>query len=129
MRSGMPGAGDQGDKMSKEIPPNVQHQIQQFQQLQQQYEMIVSQTQRISLEEREIDIALAELEKSDEEKVYKNVGSLMIKAGRVKVIEELKSRKEEIGIRKQSLERQEKRTGEKLKELQSKLQSLLAGKT
>jgi len=129
MYSGMPGAGDQGDKMSKEIPPNVQHQIQQFQQFQQQYEMIVSQTQRISLEEREIDLALAELEKSDEEKVYKNVGSVMIKAGRVKVIEELKSRKEEIGIRKQSLERQEKRTGEKLKELQSKLQSLLAGKT
>ena len=129
MCSGMPGAGDQGDKMSKEIPPNVQHQIQQFQQLQQQYEMIVSQTQRISLVEREIDLALAELEKSDEEKVYKNVGSLMIKAGRVKVIEELKSRKEEIGVRKQSLERQEKRTGEKLKELQSKLQSLLAGKT
>jgi len=129
MCSGMPGAGDQGDKMSKEIPPNVQHQIQQFQQLQQQYEMIVSQTQRISLEEREIDLALAELEKSDEEKVYKNVGSLMIKAGRVKVIEELKARKEEIGVRKQSLERQEKRTGEKLKELQSKLQSLLAGKT
>ena len=99
--------------MSKEIPPNVQHQLQQFQQLQQQYEMIISQIQKITLEEREIDLALTELEKSNEEKVYKNIGSVMLKTDRLKVIEELKERKEDLSVRKQSLERQEKRTGEK----------------
>lgn len=114
--------------MSKELPPNVQHQIQQFQQLQQQYELIISQKQRLILEGREIDLALAELEKSSEEKVYKNIGSVMLKKETKNVVDELKTRKEEIDLKRESLERQEKRTGDKLKEMQTKIQNILAGK-
>ncbi|MEA1992861.1 MAG: prefoldin subunit beta [Euryarchaeota archaeon] len=113
--------------MNEEIPPNVQHHIQQFQQLQQQYEMVVTQKQRLSMEDREIDVALSELEETDEKKVYKNIGSIMLRKDTEKVVKELKSRKEEIELKKGSLERQEKRITKKLKEMQEKIQSIIGG--
>lgn len=106
------------------IPPNVQHEINQFQQLEQQYQMILGQKQRVSLDLKETEMAIAELEKNPSV-VYKSVGSILVVAQIEDVKKELAEKKETLSVRLQTLERQEKRLLDKLKEMQTKIQGML----
>jgi prefoldin beta subunit len=89
--------------------------------------MIQQQRYQVDTRLREIDEALDELEKAtDKTPIYKSVGSILIKAeGKEMVVSELKSNKESLDIRKNTLNKQEGQTREKLTELQSKVQNSL----
>jgi len=89
--------------------------------------MIQQQRYQVDTRLREIDEALDELEKAtDKTPIYKSVGSILIKAdGKEIVVSELKSNKESLNIRKNTLNKQEGQTREKLTELQSKVQNSL----
>jgi prefoldin beta subunit len=89
--------------------------------------MIIQQRQQIELKLKEIDDALQELDKTDEKTpIYKSVGAILIKAkNKEDLIKELLSNKESFEIRKNTLEKQEGRTKERLNELQSKVQNAL----
>jgi len=109
-----------------QIPPQLQEQLQRLQQLQQTLETVVAQRQQLELESIEVNRALAELEKiPDDGLVYKSVGSLLVRAEKKKVVEELVERKELLATRVAVLQRQQTRADERLKELQRAIQERL----
>jgi prefoldin beta subunit len=111
-----------------ELPPQIQEQLARLQQLQQTLQSVVTQKQQLELELNETDKALTELEKStDENPVYKSVGSILVKSNRQTLITELKERKELLTTRVTVLGKQEERTRERAKEVQEKLQERLKG--
>ena len=111
----------------EEMSKQVQDQINRLQQMRVQLQMIIQQRQQVELRLKEIEEALEELDKTDvKTPVYKSVGALLIKTkGKSEVTKDLKSNKESLELRKNTLEKQEGRTKEKLNELQSKVQNAL----
>jgi prefoldin beta subunit len=110
-----------------QIPAQLQEQLQRLQQLQQTLEAVVTQRQQLEMESVEVHRALAELEKiPDDGLVYKSIGSLLVRAEKKKVVEELVERKELLGTRVAVLQRQQVRADERLKELQKNVQDRLS---
>ena len=114
--------------MADEMSQQLQDQIGRLQQLRGQLQMIMQQRQQIDIQIREIDEALEELKKTDAKTpIYKSVGSVLIKAkGKEEITGELTSNKETLDVRKNTLQKQEGRTKEKLNELQSQVQNALS---
>ncbi len=108
----------------QKIPPNVQHEIQQFQQLEQQYQMVVNQKQKLSFDLNEATLALQELEK-ETDTVYRSIGSILVKTNKEDLKKELEEKKEDLDVRIKTLERQEQRLLEKLKNLRAKIEEML----
>lgn len=112
--------------MSTDLPPQVQHQLAQLQQVQQQAQAIFGQKTQVDMMLRETERALEELEKLDDNAVvYKGVGELLIKSEKSSTQAELADKKETLDLRLKSLERQEKRIQKKFQELQEQLLPLL----
>jgi len=111
----------------KDMSQQVQDQINRLQQLRTSLQMIIQQNQQIEIKLKEIEEALDELNKtSAKTPIYKSIGSVLIKSNsKNDVINELKSTKESLTLRKDTLNKQEGRTREKLNELQSKVQNTL----
>ena len=111
----------------EEMSKQLQDQINRLQQLRAQFQMIMQQRQQVDLRLKETEETLSELEKTDSKTpIYKSVGALLIKTkGKNEIIKELKEDKESLTLRKDTLEKQEGRTREKLNELQTKVQNSL----
>ena len=115
--------------MSGELPPQVQNQIAQLQQLQQQAQALLSQKSQIEMILRETESAVKELEASDEGAViYKSVGEVLFKADRAKLIEELKDKKDVLDLRLKTLEKQEDRIQKRFGQLQDQLKASMGQK-
>jgi prefoldin beta subunit len=112
-----------------EMSPKLQNQIAQFQQLQQQLQAVLSQKFQMEAQLREVTNTLEELDKvTDETPIYKNVGSLLIKANdKESVVKEIEDDKETLEIRVKTLNRQEKQMREKFQSMQEQLQKALGG--
>lgn len=79
------------------------------------------------MEKTEVEQTLAELAKTaDDAVIYKAVGSLLVKAEKTKVNEDLTERKELLNTRSTVLARQEERIRSQAKEAQTKLQEDLS---
>ncbi len=79
------------------------------------------------MEKAEVEQTLAELEKTSSDAViYKAAGSLLVKADKAKVAEDLNERKELLGTRSTVITRQEERVRSQVKEAQTKLQEDLS---
>ena len=114
------------DELSK-LPPNVQERLLRLQQLQQTLQSILAQKQQVEMEKTEVDQTVAELQKTaDDAVIYKAIGSLLVKAERPKVTEDLIERKELLDTRSTVLARQEERMRSQIKEAQTKLQEDLS---
>jgi prefoldin beta subunit len=114
------------DELSK-LPPNVQERLLRLQQLQQTLQTILAQKQQVEMEKTEVEQTVAELQKTaDEAVIYKAIGSLLVKAEKPKVTEELVERKELLETRSTVLARQEERIRSQVKEAQTKLQEDLS---
>ena len=110
------------DELSK-LPPQVQERLLRLQQLQQTLQTVLTQKQQVDMEKTEVEQTVAELEKTaDDAVVYKATGSLLIKAEKVKITEELAEKKEMLNTRSAVLARQEERLRSQAKEAQAKLQ-------
>lgn len=112
----------------KSLPPQIQNQLGQLQQIQQQLQLVTQQRTQIDLRLKDTERALEELKKTTEKTpIYKSIGSLLIRAPNKQSIEkELTENKETLEIRKKTLEQQEGRFKEKSQELQSKIQNALS---
>lgn len=110
-----------------EIPPKLQNQIAQFQQLQQQLQSLLSQKFRLEAQLREANMTLEELGKSPEDvTIYKSVGSLLIKASdKASVQKDVEDDKETLEVRIKTLERQEKIMRDKYQVMQDQLSKAL----
>ncbi len=110
-----------------DISPKLQNQISQYQQIQQQIQVLSSQRYQLEAQSREVSKALEELNGLQQDAViYKNVGSLMIKAkDRETVLKDLTEQKETLDIRVKSIEKQEKHLRERYQSLQEELSKVL----
>ncbi len=114
------------DELSK-LPPNVQERLLRLQQLQQTLQSILAQKQQVDMEKNEVDQTLAELAKTaDDAVIYNSVGSLLVKAEKAKVLENLNERKSLLETRTTVIARQEERIRSQVKEAQTKLQEDLS---
>lgn len=115
--------------MSTELPPQVQNQIAQLQQIQQQIQSLAMQKSQIEAMQKEAKMALEELERlTDDAIVYRNVGELVIRTSKGESITKLKDREETLSLRLQSISRQEERLTTRFKQLQEQVQQALGAK-
>lgn len=89
--------------------------------------MISSQRMAMEAQLKEIEYALENLEKvSDDAPLYKNIGSILVKAENKKgVVDELKEKKETLDIRVKTLQKQGDQLKEKYEALSKKLSKAL----
>jgi len=114
--------------MTTEIPPQVQHQLAQLQQVQQQAQALAAQKAQVTSALNETEMALEELSKLDDDAViYKNIGQLLVKGERDSVATELTEKKETMELRARTLERQEERIQKRFQQLQEQLRSAVGG--
>ena len=113
--------------MMDNIPPKVQNQIAQFQQLTQQIQMITSQKIQLEAQAKELEKTVEELEKAPAEAaVFKNAGSLLIETkDRPALLTELKDQKETVEVRVKTLDRQDKHLRERHSALQAQITQAL----
>jgi prefoldin beta subunit len=112
----------------QELPPWLREQVSRLQQLQQNLQAIMMQKQQLEVESVETDRALEELKKAgQEDTIYKNAGSILIKAKKEEVIKELEEKKELSNTRQMVLQKQETRVKENLKEVEGKINEMIRG--
>jgi len=113
--------------MMDNIPPKIQNQIAQFQQLTQQIQMVTTQKIQLEATVRELDKTIQELEKAaGDTAVFRNVGSLLIQVkDKPALVAELKEQKETSEVRVKTLDRQDKHLRERHKSLQDQLTQAL----
>ncbi len=101
----------------------TQQLLMQMQTFQEQYQSILLQKEAMKAQNMELDKALEELGKTkDGEEVYKAVGPILVKSTKSELVKDMKEKSETIDIRLKSLDKQEEKLREKLKEVQEKLQ-------
>jgi len=111
-----------------EVPQNVQHQLNQFQQLQQQAQAVTVQKQNVDIQIQETERALEELKKTKVgTDVFKTAGNLLIKVDRDEINEELEEKLETLKLREKTMGRQEERVLKKLQEMQLSIQESMKG--
>jgi prefoldin beta subunit len=111
-----------------DVPKNVQHQINQFQQLQQQAQAVTVQKQNVDIQIQETERALEELKKTkSDSEVFKTAGNLLIKVNRDEINEELGDKLETLKLREKTMARQEERVLKKLQEMQTSIQEAMQG--
>ena len=111
------------------LPEKVKEQVIRLQQLQNTLQALVLQRQTAELELRNVERAIEELEKASEDAViYKSAGPLLVMRDRESLVKELNERKEILNARLKVLERQEERTRERIRELQSSVQRELSSR-
>ncbi|HXV45044.1 MAG TPA: prefoldin subunit beta [Nitrososphaera sp.] len=112
----------------QELPPWLREQVSRLQQLQQNLQAIMMQKQQLEVETVETDRALEELKKAGpDDAIYKNVGSVLIKAKKEEVMKELEEKKELSNTRVMVLGKQETRVKENLKEVETKINEMIRG--
>ena len=113
---------------NQQIPPWLQEQVARLQQLQQNLQVIMAQKQHLEMEQLETERALEVLKKaSDNDTVFKNAGSILIKSTKQNLISELEEKKELSNTRVTVLSKQEARLKENLKEAEAKIKEMLRG--
>ena len=110
------------------MPPWLQEQLMKMQQSQQNLQSIMTQKQHLEIEKAETQKALEELKKiTDEDTVFKQAGTILIKSKKQELIDELEERIEMTKTRSTVLEKQETRLKETLKEQEAKITEMMKG--
>lgn len=110
-----------------DMPPQVENQLRQYQEIQQQLQAIMAQRQQTELQVRELDRTLGALEDVDAgTPLFRSVGTLLVGVKDAdKLRTELTDQKETLEVRQKSVKRQEDQLKERLTTLQGTLERLL----
>jgi len=112
--------------MSAELPPQIQNQVAQIQQIQQQAQALLNQKNQIEMMLRETEAAVKEIEASDEGAVmYKSAGEVLLRADRFTLLEELTDKKDVLDLRLKTLNKQQERIKNRFDQLQEQLKQSL----
>ena len=107
-------------------PQTLQSQLTEFQELQRQYQFMVSQRQQLSMQVEEIKIAEEELAKAEKGSIYQAIGGLLMETTKSDATSMLKERKELFETRITVLGKQEEKIRPKLEDLRNKLETALS---
>lgn len=108
----------------QEIDEATTRQIQELQILEQNLQNLSLQRQAFQVEENETENALNELKKTKDD-VYRIIGQIMIKSDKTELEKDLKHKKEIIGLRVKSIEKQEGIIKEQISKLREDITSKL----
>lgn len=110
----------------EQIPPKIQNQLLQFQQVQQQAQAIASQRFQLELQLKEVERSLGEVNKLDDKaEIYKSVGAILLRSTTSAVKEELNEKKETLELRIKTLKKQEEKVQQRLMQMQHKIRQEL----
>jgi prefoldin beta subunit len=109
------------------LSPEAQQILVELQTFQQQMQTVLIQKESLNIQNMEIGKALEELGKTEHDDVYKTVGPILIKSTKKDLIQQLGDKKETLDIRLKSLQKQETRLKEKMKESQEKFEEMMKG--
>lgn len=109
------------------LSPEAQQVLMELQTFQQQMQTVLMQKESLSIQNMEIEKALEELGKSEHDDVYKAVGPILIKSTKKDLTKELNEKKETVDLRIKSLQKQEARLKDKLKESQERFEEIFKG--
>jgi prefoldin beta subunit len=124
----MPGEKHDHAERPMTLPPAAQQAIMQLQTFQQQANALAMQRESLTIQKIELERALEELKKAaDKEDIYKAVGPVLIKTSKSSMVKELGEKKETADVRLKSIEKQDAKIHEKIKEIQGKLGEMLRG--
>ncbi len=114
--------------MASELPPHIQNQLAQLQELQRQAQAVSQQRQQLEMSARELDRTIDALAKtSDDAPIYRSVGSLLIRAkDKAALTGDLTDEKETADVRLETMKKQETRLKERLTSLQKELEAALS---
>ncbi|KXS40481.1 prefoldin subunit beta [Methanolobus zinderi] len=112
--------------MSTQIPPQIQNQLAQLQQVQQQAQSLAMQKAQMESLQKESERALEELEKlPDDAVIYRTVGELQIKANKEETVSKMQEKVETLTLRLQSISRQEERISKRFTQLQEQIEQAM----
>ena len=109
-----------------QLTPEQQQEFSRFQAIQQNLEVIIQQRTNIESQLKELEYAVKELEKTDDNAiVYKAIGGIFIKKSQPEVLEKSKERQELLGIQVKSLSNKEAQLKKSFETQQAKLKMML----
>jgi len=112
--------------MEHQIPKALQDEIIRFQSLGQQLDILAQQIFTLETSIKEKEKTLEELEKlNDDIIIYRQIGGILIKSERKKVIEALKDEKLTLEMRKKTLDKNESTLKKKFEEMRTELNQKL----
>ena len=111
----------------KEISPQLQNQILQFQQIQQQLQAVTAQKMQIEAQVKEMDLGIEAIRGTDKDTpIYRMVGGLLIQTkDHEALLKEIEEKKETMEIRLRALEKQEKHLRDRYSELHEQISKIL----
>ncbi|MEK7121731.1 MAG: prefoldin subunit beta [Patescibacteria group bacterium] len=109
------------------IDKETEKRIGELQILEQQLQKFLMEKQTMQVELNEIENALGELDKTNDE-AYKILGGIMIKSNKEELIKEMKEKKKILEIRINSIEKQEVLLSNKSEEMKKELRETLKEK-
>ncbi len=110
-----------------QLPDQAQHIVMQLQQYQQQLQLLVMQRQQMELQLAEINAAVEALKTVAGDEVFRAVGPILVKSKKAEVEKILADAREVIDLRVKTVQRQEGKVKEKVKELTEKITPYLRG--
>lgn len=111
---------------SRQMPPWLQEQVMKMQQSQQNLQSVMTQRQHLEMEKTETTKALEELKRaSDDDTVFKHVGTVMIRSTRKDLIDDLEERQMMANTRMTVLEKQETRLKDSLREQETNITKMM----
>ncbi|MBU1136250.1 MAG: prefoldin subunit beta [Nanoarchaeota archaeon] len=105
-----------------DIDKETREKIQELQLTEQNLQNFILQKQTFQVELNETISALEEIKKSEEEKIFKIIGQVMLKTKKSEITEELNKKKEIFELRIKSFEKQEKILTEKLEKTRKEIE-------
>jgi prefoldin beta subunit len=114
--------------MQGNLPPEAQEKIEELQDLQETAQQVAQQKQSAETSLRDSETALKALDDIEGEvTMYREVGELLVETDYDEAHETLDEKVDSLGVRVQTLEKQEERVRDKFEELQQELQQMLQG--
>lgn len=111
--------------LTERVPPELQHLLMKYQQLQEQYATVTTERTAVESELRETQRVIEELNKlEDNATVYKAAGMVLYRANKEDVVKELSERKELLELRLRALRKQEELLKNQLAETQRRIKEL-----
>ena len=112
------------------MPPWLREQLTRLDNLQQNLQSVSMQKQQVEAELADAEKTLEELKNVPEsEQIFKSVGSILVKVSKEAMNKELEEKKDISQTRSLVLVKQETRLKESIKELQTKIDDMLKGKS
>ncbi len=109
-----------------DIPKQLQDKLAQYQNLQNQLQMVTMQRQQLQMQSTDVKNAEKELQTlKDDNKVYKMVGPMFFATSKAEGLSYLNDENETAQAKNKLLEKQEKKLAEKLNDMRTELNSLM----